>query len=254
MAIGFRAAGTVGNSTSDPATSPGMPAGLAAGDLMILLVSSKAATPPTLTTPSGWTAPSNNTTTGGAGAAGVDTGPNRITLCYREWQSGDAAPTIDLSAAGSPTQAVILAFTKSAGETWDAPICAVASDTSGSTTSYDPAASGTTIALASGDWLGVADAINGDAGTPTVPGTLTATGITFGTVVNRLNDGTNSGNDGRLIVDTAPYSSGTASAGPDRSVAYSGANASMAGCSVFWRLRVTASATKVILCMMQGLG
>lgn len=241
MAIGFRGGAAIASGTGDPTTAPGTPTGLVAGDLVIMLVGTKAATPPTANTPAGWTAPANNTGTGGAGAAGVDTGPVRVTLFYREAvTNGEAMPTVDLSAAPSPWMIKVLAYSKLTQEVWDPVVCAVAGDTTGSATSYDPAASGTVISFAAGDWLGYGDMINGDAGTPTLPGTLTVAGVILGAGVSRANDPTTTGNDGRLMTGDFTYVSGTASGGPDRAVSYVSANASMCGVTVFYRLRVTA--------------
>lgn len=235
----------MGQSTTATISTQALPAGLAAGDLMIMIISSKADALPTITVPSGWTAPADNTVTGGAGTQGAATGGvNRCTMIWREWQSGDIDPDITVSASASPSLVQIVAFTKAADETWEAPICASAADTAGSTSIYDPPAAGITLDLGAGDWLCSADAINDDGGTPTVPGTLSVAGVTLGTVVNRVNSASSTGNDSRLIVETAPYTSGAASAGPDRSVSIASAIANMAGCSIFFRLRVAVPALK----------
>ena len=219
-----------------------MPTGWQPGDLLVLVVSSKAATPPTLTTPSGWTAPSSNTVTGGTGTAGADAGPLRVTMVYREAQAGDTAPTIDISAAASPTMAVILAFSKGLSDIWAAPVCTTASDTTGSTTTYGTVTGASTIDLASGDMLCAVDGINGDIGTWSSPqGTLTVTGCTLSGTTVLVNQGTTSGNDGRLTGAYVTYTSGTASAGPARSITYTSGGASTSGATVFWRLRVSTS-------------
>lgn len=241
MAIGFRSAGAVTSGVVDPTAAPGAPTPRFRDDMMILLVLTRAATPPTATAPSGWTAPAGNTVTGGTGAEAADVGLVRVTMFYRvATADNEAMPaSVDLSAAPNPSQVKVLVYSKAPQELWAAPVCATSSDTTGSTTSYDPPAAGTVISLAAGDWLGFADAINGDAGTATVPGTVTATGVTFGTVVSRSNDATTSGNDSRLMTGDVPYTSGTASAGPDHAVTFSAAGASMCGCTVFYRLQVT---------------
>ena len=246
MAIGYRAAGTVGTAITDPATSPGMPAGWQAGDLHILIVTSKAATPPTVTTPSGWLAPANNTITGGAGTVGATSGgPNRVTLFYREAVAGDTAPAIDLSAAASPTMAVILGFTKGAGETWDAPFCAVGADTTGSSTAYSVSPNPLpSMTLNAGDWLCTADALNDEAGTLSLgaAGVLQHPFATEGTFVTHLDSPTSTGNDSRLVVESRPITTGSATpSGIQRSFPASGAVANFAGCSVIFRLRATAA-------------
>lgn len=247
MAIGIRSTPALSASTTDPATSPAIPSGTVAGDLMVLLVGSKAATPPTCATPSGWTAPADGTQTGGTGTAGATTGgPVRATLFWRIFQAGDTEPIIDLSAAGSPTLARILTFTKAAGDVWQAPLCANAADTTGSTTDYTPPTASQTIALAANDWLGVFDMLNDDVGTFTPPGTLTVSGVTLGTVVNRFSTASVAGNDGWVIAETAPYVSGTASAGPVRAVTGSGFIANFSGVSIFFRIRADPPIEKTV--------
>lgn len=98
----FKAKGTFASGTGN--VTPGLPAGLAAGDLMLLFVHSanQAAS-----APSGWTAiptPSGDHFRGTAGAAGGV----RIDIFYRWWQSGDAAPTV--TDTGDLTCAIICAY------------------------------------------------------------------------------------------------------------------------------------------------
>lgn len=236
MAIGFRGiSASPSTGTADPAAATSLPASATSGDLVVMLVLVKASTI-TINTPADWTSPSNSNTTGGAGT-GIDGGTVRIAVFTREYDGVWSMPTVDLSAAPNMSMVHAIAYSKAASETWDPVLCASASDTTGSTTTFDPAASGTTLELASGDWLGAFAGINGDAGTPTVPGTLTATGVTFGTIANRVNQTSTQGQDARQIAYDAPYSSGTASAGPDTSIAYSSANANMCGGVVYYRLR-----------------
>ena len=237
MAIGFRGiSASPSTGTADPAAATSLPASTSTGDLVVMLVLVKADTI-TINTPSNWSAPTNSNINGGTGS-GIDAGTVRIAVFTREYDGVWTMPTVDLSAAPNMSMVHAISYSKAATENWDPTLCASASDTTGSTTSFDPAASGTTIALASGDWLGAYAGINGDAGTPTVPGTLSATGITFGTIANRVNQTSTQGQDARQIAYDAPYSSGSASAGPDTSIAYSSANASMCGGVVYYRLRV----------------
>lgn len=238
MAIGFRGiAATPSTGTADPAAAASLPASTASGDLVVMVVQVKASSI-TINTPTNWDSPSNNSATGGTGS-GIDAGTVNMAVFTREYDGVWSMPTVDLSAAPNQSQVHAISYSKGAGEHWEPVLCANASDTTGSTTLFDPAASGTTISLGTGDWLGAAVAINGDLGTPTVPGTLTATGITFGTINNRFNQASTQGQDSRIIAYDAPYSSGTASAGPDTQISYSGAGASMCGAVVYFRLRVT---------------
>ncbi len=104
MAISFVNKGTFQSGTGTVA--PGIPASMAAGDLMILVIHS---VNQSITGPTGWTAltfPSHSGTAerGTAAAAG-----GVMVRCFaRWWQSGDAAPTV--ADTGDMTAAIILGF------------------------------------------------------------------------------------------------------------------------------------------------
>ena len=256
MTIGFRAAGALSGAAGisaaiDPATCSAMPTGNAAGDLNLLAVGSKgisSGAAPTVSAITGdtYTAPASNSGTGGTGAGGASTGgQTRTTGFYREWQSGDTSPGIDLSAAGNPTIAQLLGFTKDAGKTWAAPTCAVSGDTSAGSP-YDPAAAAVVLDLQAGDWLVACHFINDEAGTITVPATYAVAGCTLGTAVNRALVQTTTGNDGAWVVDTIPITAGTASGGPDVTMSATGAIANWAGSTVWFRIRELSSATDLV--------
>lgn len=102
MAAAFKAKGTFQSGTGN--VTPGLPSGLAAGDLMLLFVHSanQAAS-----APSGWDpipAVSGDHWRGTAGAAGGV----RVDIFYRWWQSGDSAPTV--ADTGDITAAIICSY------------------------------------------------------------------------------------------------------------------------------------------------
>lgn len=101
MAIAFVNAGTWAAGTTSIA--PGIPAGMAAGGFMLLAVH----TPnQAVTTPTGWTqVTSSPVSTGTANTAGG----TRLSLYYRFWQSGDAAPTVSVS-GGTVTNGRIFGY------------------------------------------------------------------------------------------------------------------------------------------------
>ena len=101
MAIAFRAAGTWTAGTTSIA--PPLPTGVAAGDLMLLAINTSNQAVSTVTN---WTQVTSSPV--GTGTAGV-AGGTRITLYYRLWQSGDAAPTVTVT-SGESTQARIFAY------------------------------------------------------------------------------------------------------------------------------------------------
>lgn len=102
MTASFKSKGTFASGAAG--VTPGLPASVGDGDLMLLFVESanQAAS-----APSGWTAiptPSGNHFRGTAGAAGGV----RVDIFYRFWQSGDAAPTV--ADTGDHTTAIICAY------------------------------------------------------------------------------------------------------------------------------------------------
>lgn len=101
MAITFINKGTWAAGTTSIA--PGIPASMAAGDLMILQVHT---CNQAVTTPAGWTLVTGSpVSTGTANAAGG----TRINAYYRFWQSGDAAPTVAVT-GGTVTNGIIAGY------------------------------------------------------------------------------------------------------------------------------------------------
>src|SRR3990167_2996450 len=117
MAISLKTAGTWARIVADPSsvTIPGTPA---AGDRMFLFVTWKTYTI-TVATPAGWT--SLGEFADGAVVAGNGTGAVKVQVWYRDWQSGDANPSIDWSAAPTEGHAVIMLWQKAGGDTWGTP-------------------------------------------------------------------------------------------------------------------------------------
>lgn len=101
MAITFVNKGTWAAGTTSIA--PGIPASMQAGDLMLLQVHT---CNQAVTTPSGWTQVTGSpVSTGTANAAGG----TRISMYYRFWQSGDAAPTVAVT-GGTVTNGIIVGY------------------------------------------------------------------------------------------------------------------------------------------------
>ncbi len=110
MTIALRASGAWAAHTTSPAAA--LPAGVAAGDMMILFIGCKPYTA-TIATPAGWTALSAASGTNGTTASGVDIGSVQWATFYRIFVAGDAAPTLSVT-SGNPSLAVIRAYTKTA--------------------------------------------------------------------------------------------------------------------------------------------
>ena len=118
MAISLKTAGTWARMVTDGGTVaiPGTPA---AGDRMFLFGTWKTYTV-TVANPTNWT-PIGTVFADGTDAAGNGTGSVAVMAWYRDWQSGDAAPAIDYSAAPTEGLWVIQLWTKAGGDTWGAP-------------------------------------------------------------------------------------------------------------------------------------
>lgn len=239
MAIAFVGAGTGAAGTSLPVTV-GLPGSVQPGHMMALVCLTKNSPTPTINDLAGWTKPANYTIEGGAGSDQANGGLVRMSVLFREFQAGDAAPSVDASASSNPRQFQIFAWSKTAAS-WEAPVCVGAADTTGSTSGYDPPAA-SSVALRAGDWLGAATALNDDSGTPGTP-TLTVPGVALGSLTNRGGGSTGLGNDSRFACHDAPVVSGTPTGGPDVAWPFTSTIADFAGCTVFFRLRETPQST-----------
>lgn len=231
MAIAFVSQGTVISGTTQ-ITTAAYGTGWAAGDLIVFTVASNhGADPQNTPTVAGFT--SAGSFQGGTGLPAAGTGPRRLTFFTREAQAGDdTTPQIDLT-SGNIMLAASTVLSKGAGETWATPVTAFGfEDTAGTAWSQvmttDPG-------LAANDMLllgcAVCDTSNTDAEA------VTATGATFGTVTERTDQGSETGNDISLHVATVAVSTGPNSATPTRTATHTTADSGVMG---VLRLRVTA--------------
>jgi hypothetical protein len=123
MAISLKTAGSWARMVTDNGTVaiPGSPA---AGDRMFLFGTWKTFSV-TVADPSGWTQ-IGTVFADGAVAAGNGTGSVAVHTWYRDWQSGDAAPAIDYSAAPTEGHWVIMLWQKAGGDIWGSPLTVTA--------------------------------------------------------------------------------------------------------------------------------
>jgi hypothetical protein len=174
MTIGWRTPGAWASGSTSVA--PALPASPAAGDRMILFVGAKPYTA-TIADVSNWTRIGTQQTNGTTANA-TDAGSVTWSVFYRDWQSGDAAPTVTVT-GGNVALAVIHGATKTAAS-WDTVTAYFGSDTS-SGTGYSITAASSSGNIASGDGLIHATVIAGNNATFATP-TITATSATIGTV------------------------------------------------------------------------
>lgn len=109
MAVSYVGAGAASATNGGSNPAPTLPAGLAAGDLMLLFVFTRHTGVGFVTTPNGWSSLRNNVTTSGL-----------LAVFSRVYQGGDSAPTVTLNghtggASGDTAIAQIAAFRGSDG-------------------------------------------------------------------------------------------------------------------------------------------
>lgn len=174
MAISVPSTSTWAEATADTSgTIPGSPA---AGDRMLLWVVWKDQGV-TLATPSGWNL--IDTFSDGSVGSGNGTGSVRQSVFYRDWQSGDAGPTLDFGAGTLLLGVFSQLLRKAGGETWGPPTMVSAAWPSGSSQTVSASAS---TFVPNGAYVGACIGIRDDSGTFTRAATTgidVASGITW---------------------------------------------------------------------------
>lgn len=232
---GSIAFGTAGGSIDGTSSlSVPYPANITAGDLLVLTVANKyPSNGPS--TPSGWTAPANCQGSGGQGSSGADRGNVYSSVFVKEAsviQSGLQTVTIT---SGNSAVAAMLRYTKGEGKAWSY-ACTNGSDNTGNATSWSVTGAADP-GIYTGDIVVVASAVNTDMYTFTSQ-SLSATGVTFGTHTERIDDASVSGDYSRLVVSDHTVSSGTSSAAPVFTMTSSGSATNRpAGASSILRIR-----------------
>lgn len=185
MTVAFRAQSTAW-ATGTTSIAPTIPSGTTTGDIMVLWVHCKPHDA-TFSDPSGWTlldSGASGTTANGNGTGSVKSG-----CWYREWQSGDAAPTVNIT-TGNTAVGVIYSFSKTAATWTTPPDVGKGGDQTNDATpaiTYTGLASGD---ITSDDLLTYTTGVCDDASAHSAA-TLTATSATIGAVTRRTPDGTN---------------------------------------------------------------
>lgn len=204
MALAFGTVGTIGTGTTS--VTPGAPASVAVGDPLALLICNKYPNNAP-TTPTGWTLPTNGQGSGGQGTDTVDGGHVYATWYFRV-ADGTAADTPAVTVtSGNSCTATLIRMTAAAGKSFSVAAANGSFNTAGTAWSV---AMGTDPGITAGDFLLVGSAHNSDSGGVSAHA-MAATGLTIGTVTERSDSGTTSGDDMRQFSATALVSSGTAS-------------------------------------------
>lgn len=232
--------GAVGTGASGTTScAPSYPAGISAATSKLYCVvtgrSNTANTAPTM--PAGWT--NILDFEGGTGTWGVDAGTRRVTVFRKDTVDGTETGTVTVSLAGTTAntlRATIHRVEVPSGYGISEAVSTGADTTAGTGFS---ATGSTNISFQANDLLMIVVASSTDSATQSAQ-SITASGITFGTLTNRASTAVTNGNDHRHIVDTVPVSSGSGTVAP--TYAYT-ASASTSGPAGFLRLRAVAPST-----------
>lgn len=207
MAVAHRATGTYVNGTAK--LTPGIPAGAAAGDMMLCFYGTKPYNDaPTID--QGWT--DLGSASDGTTAAGVDVGSMQMRVFYKQHTGSESNPTVTNS-TNNVSGAVIIVFQKDSGYSWLTPAGAGGGDATAGTGFSVTAASNPGINV--GDMLAGYAAIRSDAGTQSSI-TITATSATVGSFTESpaTDLATTSGGDMAMSGGYVSVTAGAASAAP----------------------------------------
>lgn len=205
------------------------PAGITAGQLLVIVVTSGSTSNSVPTTPTNWT--SQGTSVNTTGTFGADTGPRRVTVFTKVAVGNESGNQTVAITGGNTCRGTMHRFTKTnSAYSWDLSATTGNDSTEGTGVSITGAAS---LAFAAGDLLIIAWAQLVDSSTQTSR-SITATGVTFGTLSNRASVAVTTGNDHRHGTDTVPITTG-ATAAPV--FAYTASAATTQAAALFLRIR-----------------
>lgn len=230
MAVSYRSAGTIGYSTGDVTAT--LPANVATGEYLLLLVGSKPGTA-TSTTPAGWTYLGGVASTSGV-ATGADVGPTVIEA-YGKVATGTETTVVVENATNSVTWVHSSAITNSTGA-WDVAV-ATGEDATGGigwSAAHGP------LGLASGDLVINGVCIPTDVTTPAQfsAETITASGYGFAAGYEQSEPDSSLGNDIGGFVYRWPVTSGASgTASPTVTATVGGTTTNVYGPSILVRLR-----------------
>jgi hypothetical protein len=204
--VSYSAQGTVGSGTTTAA--PTYPAGIVNGQLLLLLVANKYPPngPSTGVPPTGFTFPPNGRGEADTGdGPAEDAGATYATAYYKIADGTETGSETVTVTGGNSTLAIILLYTKSDG-TWD--VAAANGGDSMSDTSWS-AAMGTDPGIEGGDLVVVWSAKNNHPGVGASGEALATTGVTYGAMNERFENGTSFGHNVAGTLSDHVVTSGT---------------------------------------------
>lgn len=199
---------TASTATSGSSITPAWPASVSSGHLGVLVVLSKRGV--TISTPSGWTLAPNAEASGGAGADGLGSGTVKATIFYKVAAGTEGGTTVTVSFSGGTTNVIygrIGTYSNATGA-WDI-AAANGADSAGGNSNWT-ATMGSDPGITANDFVLAIFGCNSSTPSHSAQA-LTATGVTFGTLVEQLDATVSSGDTMKLVLCEIPVSSGTSS-------------------------------------------
>jgi hypothetical protein len=213
MAVTYGAQGTSGSGTTSCA--PQYPTGISAStsELFAIVCGRSSVADTAIDGPAGWT--SLGQLEGGTGTFGVDAGTRRVSFWRKDTVTGSETGSATFSfaagtGAASTLSGTIFRVVKTAGFTVAAQFASGADTTNG--TAYSATAS-SSLTFTTGGLCLVGVAQNIDSGTSSAR-SLTATGVTFGTLGLQVDAAVANGSDHRRILGTATVNSAATTVAP----------------------------------------
>lgn len=206
MAIAHVATGarTTGNAGTTTTTIARPTSGNTAKNITLVGLAIKPETA-TTTAETGWWLIANGT--GGTGTSALDTGPTRIATHYQTLVGGETGSvTFDQANTPNSVASCMITYSKATGGAWGIATTTGDDNTHGT----GRTATGAAISLQSGDMIVAFVASDTDATTAYTSPTFSATGMTFGTVTERLGaGGVSQNNDCGITIFEAAITAGT---------------------------------------------
>ena len=210
------------------------------GDLLLMYVHTKPDTA-TINTPEGWQAVSNGSASGGGGTTGLDAGPTKAAWFWRTGDGRTTAVTVSITSGNSSMAQILVLRSSIPDASWSV---AGANGVDSTTGTPFTAVMGSDPGITSGDMVVVFGGIPTDVSTPAQfsAETLTATGLTSGSVTEIAEPETTQGNDiGGVLCRWSP-SAGPASSAATFSATAGGTTTNVRGPIILVRAREVAAA------------
>lgn len=247
MALGTPVVGTIGYSAANgTSVSPSYPAGIGAGDTLVMFIGQKPSTVGggTVTTPSGWTLIEDLLGAGGYGSTlAQDVGNTNLRLYAKDTVSGSESGTLAITIAGNSVTWAAMVLIPNDGGT----ISLATTDGSDTTSGNVSVAGAADPGFAANDMALWALCIPTDVSTPAQfsAHAITATGATFAAATELAEPDSANGNDIGGLIAYAMCSAGPSSAAPTFTATAGGTTTNVKGPGIVLRIREAVAASYV---------